>query len=227
MLEKDTIRCESVFNEDRTHRYLWKRVWNKDKPLAAIIMLNPCMANNLIMDTTTFLVVNNVARLEEYGGVEIVNLYSLLTSKLNFRWNADEDLNGPENDEYIKRAALECDTVILAWGKTPDTNQRVADRANAVLKLLEGVKGKLRVITDGERSGIHPLTPSIRAAWLLEPYTEQGPIGPAARQAAAEAKAEPSAKGRKKGAGKEQNRAGAERTVNGEGSAASAETEAN
>ena len=28
--EKDTIKCEAVFNEDRTHRFLWKRVWDKD-----------------------------------------------------------------------------------------------------------------------------------------------------------------------------------------------------
>lgn len=210
MTEKDTIRCESVFNEDRTHRYLWKRVWDKDKPLAAVIMLNPCMADNLTMDTTTFLVVNNIARLEEYGGVEIVNLYSLLTNKLNFRWNSDEDLNGPDNDTYIKKAALEAEAVILAWGKTQDTNQRVADRATAVLKLLEGQKGKLRVITDGKRSGIHPLTPSVRTAWLLEPYKEQGPVGPAARRATTEPEAVLSTKARKKSSAKKRGQPEAE-----------------
>lgn len=84
--EKDTIKCEAIFNDDHTHRYLWKRVWNKDKPLAAVIMLNPCMSDNIVTDTTTTLVVNNVARLEKYGGVIIVNLYSLLASKLSFRW---------------------------------------------------------------------------------------------------------------------------------------------
>ena len=89
--EKDTIRCEALFSEDRLHRYLWKRVWNRDKPLAAVIMLNPCMADTLTMDTTTFLVVNNIARLDLYGGVMIVNLFSRLTGKLNFRWNSDED----------------------------------------------------------------------------------------------------------------------------------------
>ena len=48
--EKDTIRCESVFNDDRTHRFLWKRVWDKDKPIACVIMLNPCIADNIIND---------------------------------------------------------------------------------------------------------------------------------------------------------------------------------
>lgn len=214
MTEKDTIRCESVFNEDRTHRFLWKRVWDKDKPLAAVIMLNPCMADNLTMDTTTFLVVNNVARLEEYGGVEIVNLYSLLTSKLNFRWNSDEDLNDPENDTYIKKAALEAEVVVLAWGRTQDTNQRVADRALAVLKLLEPQKEKLHVISDGERSGIHPLTPSVRSRWLLQPFVQPESIGPAARKVTT-AKAETvgkTPKVSKKASGSQQNE-GAEESI--------------
>lgn len=171
--EKDTIKCESIFNEDRTHRFLWKRVWNKDKPLAAVVMLNPCIADNIITDTTTALVVNNIARLEEYGGVTIVNLYSLLTAKLNFRWNSDEDLNDEENDDYIKKAAEEAKLVILAWGKSADTNQRIAERADDVLEILSPYKDKLKVITDGEREGLHPLTPILRQRWELVPYTKR------------------------------------------------------
>lgn len=168
--EKDTIKCESVFNEDRTHRFLWRRVWNKDKPMAAVVMLNPCISDNIITDTTTALVVNNIARMEEFGGVTIVNLYSLLTNKLNFRWNSDEDLNAEENDTYIKKVAEESSVVILAWGKSADTNQRIGDRADDVLKLLSPHKNKLKVITDGEREGLHPLTPILRKSWLLTPF---------------------------------------------------------
>ena len=83
--EKNTIKCEAIFNDDRTHRYLWRRVWDKDKPIISIIMLNPCQADNIITDTTTSLVVNNVAKLEEFGGVDILNLYSKLATKLKFK----------------------------------------------------------------------------------------------------------------------------------------------
>ena len=107
-IDKDTMKCESIFNDERTHRYLWKRVWNKDKPIAAVIMLNPCLSDNIVTDTTTALVCNNVARLEEYGGVIILNLYSQLTPKLNFRWNSDEELNDADNDICIGKAAAEC-----------------------------------------------------------------------------------------------------------------------
>ena len=64
--EKSTIKCEAIFNDSHTHRYLWKRVWDKDKPIISVIMLNPCQADNIITDTTTSLVVNNVAKLQEY-----------------------------------------------------------------------------------------------------------------------------------------------------------------
>lgn len=166
--EKDTIKCEAVFNEDRTHRFMWKRVWNKDKPMAIVVMLNPCQADNIITDTTTSLVVNNIARLEEFGGVGVVNLFSRLTTKLNFRWNSDDELNHEDNDTYIKKAAEEGSKVIVAWGKSVNTNKRIALRAKAVLDLLKPYEDKLYCISDGERNNIHPLTPALRYQWLLD-----------------------------------------------------------
>jgi len=169
--EKSTIKCEAVFNDEHTHRFSWKRVWGKDsKGVAVIIMLNPAQSDDIVMDTTSSLVVNNIARLERFSGVEVVNLYSLLTSKLNFRWNSDEDLNLPENDEYIKKAAEISPCIIVAWGKSADTNKRIACRAKAVLALLKPCKEKVHVISDGERDGLHPLTPSLRMQWILKPF---------------------------------------------------------
>jgi hypothetical protein len=170
--ETETIKCESIFSDDRNHRYLWKRVWHKDKPLAAIIMLNPCHSDNIITDTTTALVVNNIARLEDYGGVVILNMYSKLTNKLVFRWNSDDDLNTSENDSYILKAAEECSDVIIAWGKSENTNQRIATRAEQVIQLLSPYAEKLKVITDGKRSLLHPLTPSLRSAWHLKSWSD-------------------------------------------------------
>ncbi len=169
--EKSTIKCEAVFNDEHTHRFSWKRVWGKDsKGVAVIIMLNPAQSDDIVMDTTSSLVVNNIARLEQFSGVEVVNLYSVLTSKLNFRWNSDEDLNLPENDEYIKKAADSSSCIIVAWGKSADTNKRIASRAKAVLELLKPFKEKVHVISDGGRDGLHPLTPSLRMKWILKPF---------------------------------------------------------
>ena len=204
--EKDTIRCEAIFNEEHTHRFLWKRIWNKDKPVAAIIMLNPSQSDNIVTDTTTTLVVNNIARLERYGGVEILNLYSLLTNKLNFRWNSDEDLNDPENDDYIRKASEECSEVIVAWGKSADTNKRLAERAKAVVELLRPQKSKIFMISDGERMGLHPLTPSLRNQWIITPFDWAGhdkalakATAEAEKQATETTKSAAKSVGRKKG----------------------------
>ena len=185
--EKSAIKCEAIFNDEHTHRFSWKRVWGKDKDVAAIIMLNPAQSDDIIMDTTSSLVVNNIARLEQFSGVEVLNLYSLLTSKLNFRWNSDEDLNQPENDEYIRKAADSSPCIIVAWGKSADTNKRIASRAKIVLGLLKPYQEKVYVISDGERDGLHPLTPSLRSQWILKPFDW-------AAYDAAEAKAAESAK---------------------------------
>lgn len=165
--ERETIKCEAVFNVERTHRFLLKRIWDKSKPLATVIMLNPCDADALLADTTTYLVVNNVARLEEFGGVIIVNLYSLLTSKLILKWSPNEELSLGENDDYIKKASEDASKIILAWGRGVDSNKRLAERAMQVLNNLMPYKEKLFVISDGERVGLHPLTPSIRNGWTL------------------------------------------------------------
>ena len=166
--ERDNIKCETVFNDERTHRYLCKRVWNKDKPCIAVIMINPCSSDNIVTDTTTSLVINNVARLESYGGVHILNLYSMMTNKLSFRYNSDDDLSHKDNDSYIVKSAQECSKVILAWGKAQDTNQRIGDRAVKVINLLMPYADKLYCISDEKRNMIHPLTPSVRASWSLE-----------------------------------------------------------
>ncbi len=171
LTEKDVIKCESIFSDDRSHRFVWKRIWDKEKPTVAVIALNPAHADNILVDTTTALIVNNVARLEHYGGVEIVNLFSQLTPKLNFRWNSPEELNDPQNDSYIMKAADECQIVILAWGKGADANVNIEKRAIEVINMLQKHKETLFVISDGAgRSGLHPLTPALRNGWVLEHF---------------------------------------------------------
>ena len=174
--EKDIIKCESTYSDDREHRFVWKRVWNKDKPLAAVITINPFFADNFIIDTSSGLVINNIVRLEKYGGVEILNLYSRMTRKLNFKWNSEEELNLPDNDIFIKKAAEECDIVILAWGKSVYNNPKSEARALSVINMLQEHKKKLYYISDGEKEGIlHPLFPSIRNGWILKPFYDSTP----------------------------------------------------
>ncbi len=173
MIEKnDVIKNDVIFDDNLTHRMWWKRTWDENKPQACVIMLNPCSSDTIVADTTTTIVVNNIARFEEFGGVTIVNLFSYITTKLDFKDAHDVDFNDYSNDNFIKKAAEEASVVVLAWGKSADTNAKIYHRAEQVLKLLKGQKDKFRVIRAGDRLGIHPLTPQARKEWILEGIDE-------------------------------------------------------
>ena len=57
--------------------------------------------------------------------------------------------------------------IIIAWGSIGNNSQRVRNRQDELLEILEPYANKLYQI--GEK-GYHPLTPAIRANWKLEPY---------------------------------------------------------
>ena len=169
--EKDTVKCESIFSDDKEHRLYFKKVWNKDLPLCTVITISPALADNIVLDTTVSLIQSNVARQERWGGFICVNLFTKISAKLQMRWSSDMQLNSYENDHFILKAAQESDTIILAYGRGAELNVRISNRAKQVIDLLEEHKEKFRVISDGEKKGIHPLTPSCRNHWILEPYT--------------------------------------------------------
>ncbi len=76
--ERTNIRMESIFSDDKAHRFLLRRSWGKEGKIATVIMINPSDADYLITDVTTMSVYNGLARLGEYAAVNIVNLYSLV-----------------------------------------------------------------------------------------------------------------------------------------------------
>ena len=45
--------------------------------------------------------------------------------------------------------------------------KRIANRAEQVIDILKPYEEKLKVITDGERIGLHPLFPAVRSYWEL------------------------------------------------------------
>ena len=93
--EKMNIRTDSVFSDDKKHRFLLRRSWARDGKIATVIMINPNKAECLITDTTSVSVYNGIAKMEGYAALNIVNLYSAITPKIHFRHNSDEDLNHP------------------------------------------------------------------------------------------------------------------------------------
>ena len=102
--ETTTVKSKALFSDDRTHRLLLRKEWDKTKPTAMVILINPNSADTLNYDLTTMLVINNLNQLG-YGAVNIVNLYSIITLKLTLLRNSDEDLLDEENDTVIEQFA--------------------------------------------------------------------------------------------------------------------------
>ena len=101
VIQKSSLRTEAVFNDEMTHRYILKKEWNKNKPKATIVMINPSSANEMEIDMTTMNVINNLNRLD-YGAVDIVNLFSLICPKISMKYSMSE-LVDVDNDIYIEK----------------------------------------------------------------------------------------------------------------------------
>lgn len=165
--EKSVIRTEVCFSEDKQHRYLLRKEWDKNKNKAMAIMINPSSADGILIDHTTMYVVNNLSRLG-FGSVDMVNIFSKINIKMSTKENI-EDLVDKENDTYILKSANKVEYIIIAWGKVGETNKKIKGRQNEVLDMLKEHKDKLYIIQDNRgREGFHPLAPQIRFNWILK-----------------------------------------------------------
>ena len=171
LTEKLTLKTETVFTDDRCNRYLLRKEWDAKKPKATIIMTNPSAADLMTIDYTTLYILNNISKLD-FGSVDIVNLSSKVTTKLNAKLDLEVEIE-KENAEFILKSAEKYDKIIIALGKIGENNQRVRMAQDNLLKILLPFKDKLCCITkseDGE-SGFHPLAPQIRFEWFLRDFT--------------------------------------------------------
>ena len=171
--EKMLVRTEAVYSDDRTRRYMLLREWDAKKPRALIIMTNPSTAGANALDFTTMYILNNITQLG-YGSVNIANLVSKMTLRLNTRNDVAAE---EENFDQILKAAQKADKIIIAWGKIGDNSITVREVQDKLLARLEPFKEKLCEIGNvkGE-SGFHPLAPQIRSNWILNPYKSPEPV---------------------------------------------------
>lgn len=164
--EKSVVKTEAIFTEDKSHRYLLRKEWDKNKPKAMVIMTNPSSAGEISIDHTTMYVINNLLKLD-FGSVDVVNIFSMIDVKISTKYGT-EGLTDEENDNQIVKAATRADSIIVAWGKNGDNNKKIRDRQEQVFNLLQGYKEKLYTIeSDDGKKGFHPLAPQIRFHWKL------------------------------------------------------------
>jgi hypothetical protein len=169
-VEKAVMKTETVFSDDKKHRYLLRKEWDSKKKKAVVIMTNPSTADSFKLDYTTMYILNNLAKLD-FGSVDIVNIVSKMTTKLRIKEDADTPEEEKENFGIIVNAAQKADFVIIAWGKIGENNKAVRDVQDRLLERLKPFTDKLRIIAS-EKGGdnFHPLAPQIRFTWVLQKY---------------------------------------------------------
>ena len=160
--EKNKIENECIYNEDKSHRYLLSRVWDKEKPIAMFFTKNSGQADGVYIELTNNIITNNLYRLG-YGGYYAVNLYSAVD-------NASDNLFDKDTDNIIKKYAKISSEIIIAWGSL--TTNKLKERELAVIDILNKSGKKLLTVCDASgHKNVHPLTPSVRQSFLLADWS--------------------------------------------------------
>lgn len=145
------------------------KIWDKNLPQANIITIAPSECHNIVSDLTTNIITNNLYMLG-FGGYTITNLISKIGIDVKKIKNT-KDLWNNETDKHILSCAEDADKIIIAWGSFAHTRKQFAEREKQVLTLLKPYQDKVQQITNGDRQLLHPLTPCVRNAFVLQPYS--------------------------------------------------------
>jgi len=124
----------AIFSDDKAYRYRLWRAWDTDRETVAFCMLNPSTADEMKNDPTIGRCVG-FARDWGFGGLEVVNLFAFRATDPKELKKASDPV-GPENAQYITRAALESKIFVCAWGNHGAFNSQ----ASLILKKLKGYK---------------------------------------------------------------------------------------
>jgi hypothetical protein len=110
----DGCRGTAVLSVDQARRYLLTRRWD-DGPLLAWLMLNPSTADARTDDATIIRCVRRARDLGAFGGIAVVNLFSLRATDPRALTNCPDPV-GAGNDSFIVRTCRTALLVVAAWG---------------------------------------------------------------------------------------------------------------
>ncbi len=115
----DQMQFSAAFSgPDNCYRDELRRVWDDARPLLVVCMLNPSTADHRRNDPTILALIH-FARFWGYGGLLVVNLYSIRTSS-PAEMMAHPAPIGPENGAAIEAALAYARVngarVLAAWG---------------------------------------------------------------------------------------------------------------
>lgn len=103
----------AIFSDDRKHRYLLWRIWDRSQPFVMFIGLNPSTADEVDPDPT-IRSVGRIAKHNGYGGILMMNCWSFVTSKPELLQH--NPMSDEWNNNMLTLMAGRCKDVVFAWG---------------------------------------------------------------------------------------------------------------
>ena len=134
---KSTVFSIVEYSKDKKHRYSLKKIWDSEKPIATVIMLNPREKTDALYQDKSIILFMNYCIDNNFGGMYVINLFSIRCDseielkKISYDMRFDE-----LTDKYLKKALEESAKVYIGWG----TNNNRLRRINQVKKVIEKYK---------------------------------------------------------------------------------------
>ena len=123
----------AVLSDDEVYRYALWRVWDRNLPTVALIMLNPSTADASIDDPT----IRSCRRLTSehgFGGFIVVNLFAYRATKPNELLAASQPI-GPRNQDAVIAALGRSRGAICAWGAHKAAKRRIRSMKETIKAL--------------------------------------------------------------------------------------------
>lgn len=130
------VETTAIFDEhdEFSYRYSLKKVWHVGMKKATLIMLNPSIANHLIIDNSIMRAMNYFItqdKLPKFGELEVVNLFAYINTDSSTLRTSSKYI-GSKNDHYIKLAIENTDLIVVSWG----SDNEYKGRKKEVLEII-------------------------------------------------------------------------------------------
>jgi len=155
-LFEDPWASGAVMSPCGQYRYLLWRNWDRSRPRALFVMLNPS-TGDAQRDDATIRRCRGYAQAWGFGGFDVTNLFAFRATRPSVLRDYPGDRVGAFADMYIGQQAQMASQVIVAWGGNGD---RYVPRVLEVVGVLEQwtLRGALWCIgTTAGGQPVHPL----------------------------------------------------------------------
>ena len=157
---KDGMQVHTVMSKDGTKRYSITQVWDNNKKIAQLVMFNPSTADGTKSDATTRRLKSELSK-QGFGGIHIVNLYSVRASKPSALKSMSDEAKGMTSiGKYLNPNAS---VTIAAWGglgqkSSTGTKHLQKYRELEVIRELQARKIELKAFaTTKGGDPVHPI----------------------------------------------------------------------